>query len=322
MNRPGRRARQRRRLIAVAVVAGLALGAGAVFHTIELRGVTVNTGDGVGVADGSQSAGDAGAGDAGAGAALPAGGAGQDFARLFAEGIAQLRQGDAHGAAMSFQAARRANPHVPEAHLNLGFSYLELGQAEASRVAFNSAIEIAPGMARAYYGLAEAHEALGDLAAARGAMKTFVHLAPEDDRFRTRALAALWEWGEGDGAGPQGAGPQGAGPQGAGPAATVASASQTREPGRPAREPESQARAPDSAPSAQGSDGAILAAPLTTLDGEPVSLARHQGKIIVANVWASWCGPCRKELPSLDRLADALDPAPVRGRWHQHRSRA
>lgn len=33
------------------------------------------------------------------------------------------------------------------------------------------------------------------------------------------------------------------------------------------------------------------------------------GRILVLNVWASWCGPCRREMPSLERMAARLDPA-------------
>lgn len=41
-------------------------------------------------------------------------------------------------------------------------------------------------------------------------------------------------------------------------------------------------------------------------DGHPKSLADFHGKVVVLNVWATWCGPCRKEMPTLDRLQAEL----------------
>ncbi len=41
----------------------------------------------------------------------------------------------------------------------------------------------------------------------------------------------------------------------------------------------------------------------TDPSGAPVTLARFKGKPVLVNLWATWCGPCVKELPSLDRLA-------------------
>jgi thiol-disulfide isomerase/thioredoxin len=43
---------------------------------------------------------------------------------------------------------------------------------------------------------------------------------------------------------------------------------------------------------------------LTFLDaeGNEVSLADFQGDVVVLNLWATWCAPCRREMPSLDRL--------------------
>lgn len=40
-------------------------------------------------------------------------------------------------------------------------------------------------------------------------------------------------------------------------------------------------------------------------DGEDVSLAEIEGKPVLVNLWASWCAPCVKELPTLDKLARA-----------------
>ena len=37
-------------------------------------------------------------------------------------------------------------------------------------------------------------------------------------------------------------------------------------------------------------------------NGEEGSLADFRGQVVVLNLWATWCGPCRREMPSLDRL--------------------
>ena len=37
-------------------------------------------------------------------------------------------------------------------------------------------------------------------------------------------------------------------------------------------------------------------------DGETVTLADFAGKVVVLNLWATWCAPCRREMPALDRL--------------------
>jgi thiol-disulfide isomerase/thioredoxin len=43
--------------------------------------------------------------------------------------------------------------------------------------------------------------------------------------------------------------------------------------------------------------------------GQSRSLADFRGKIVLLNVWATWCVPCRKEMPALDRLQTALESA-------------
>ncbi|MGD8214767.1 TlpA family protein disulfide reductase [Aestuariimicrobium sp. Y1814] len=43
----------------------------------------------------------------------------------------------------------------------------------------------------------------------------------------------------------------------------------------------------------------------TDLHGEALSTADHSGKVLVLNVWGSWCGPCRKEAPDLVAAAAA-----------------
>ncbi len=41
---------------------------------------------------------------------------------------------------------------------------------------------------------------------------------------------------------------------------------------------------------------------LKTLNGPNLRLKEHQGEVLLINFWASWCGPCRQEMPLLDRI--------------------
>ena len=43
---------------------------------------------------------------------------------------------------------------------------------------------------------------------------------------------------------------------------------------------------------------------LTDLNGKPQGLGQWKGKILVVNYWATWCHPCREEMPGFSRLQD------------------
>ncbi|MGZ8251741.1 MAG: TlpA family protein disulfide reductase, partial [Methylophilaceae bacterium] len=50
---------------------------------------------------------------------------------------------------------------------------------------------------------------------------------------------------------------------------------------------------------------ALFAATMPDHLGQPQALKQWQGKILVVNFWATWCPPCRDEMPELSQLHDA-----------------
>ena len=47
-------------------------------------------------------------------------------------------------------------------------------------------------------------------------------------------------------------------------------------------------------------------------DGKVVSLGDFRGQVVVLNFWATWCAPCRKEMPTLDNLQGMFAPGTVK----------
>lgn len=63
-------------------------------------------------------------------------------------------------------------------------------------------------------------------------------------------------------------------------------------------------------PLAEGDAAPAFSAP--TLTGDSVSVASFRGHVVVLNVWATWCVPCRREMPLLDSLSREFSDQGVR----------
>lgn len=55
-------------------------------------------------------------------------------------------------------------------------------------------------------------------------------------------------------------------------------------------------------PSAEGAAQQLMSASLPDLSGTPRSLSHWRGKVLVVNFWATWCIPCREEIPVLMKV--------------------
>jgi thiol-disulfide isomerase/thioredoxin len=45
---------------------------------------------------------------------------------------------------------------------------------------------------------------------------------------------------------------------------------------------------------------------VTSLDGKEMRFSEHEGKVVLLNFWATWCAPCKEEMPALERLETRL----------------
>lgn len=120
----------------------------------------------------------------------------EEVDRRFQQAVAMLHAKRYQHAVTALQRVLKLAPEMPEAHVNMGFALIGMEEYKAAADYFNRAITLKDRQVNAYYGLAVALEGLGDLVGAIGAMESYLHLMKDDDRYRTKAQAALWEWRE------------------------------------------------------------------------------------------------------------------------------
>ena len=70
----------------------------------------------------------------------------------------------------------------------------------------------------------------------------------------------------------------------------------TRNPARPAP------RSPNASNTTTALPATVLDVEMKALVGNPIKLSDYNGKVLLLNLWATWCGPCRLEIPELVKL--------------------
>src|SRR6185295_12016421 len=78
------------------------------------------------------------------------------------------------------------------------------------------------------------------------------------------------------------------------------------QPNTPNKAPSSTTRPQPGVPAALSSN--VLAAKLKTAKGGTMSLSDYSGKVMLVNLWATWCGPCRNEIPELVKTHKEFGP--------------